>query len=273
MKFLPLCIMLIASIIIPNQGVILKNNHQQLVSNEPICNDILKSWWKGREAYVNAVNNNNDLGSQGTYCAQFSGNATLCEDPKARNNSQIACVIEAAGSQKCVGNPCNQYNSGNCTLQATGGLCVWYTQDDINTINKNASKDKQINTGHGCYRNPCNGPGNLNDGNAEQNCYNTTLRGNALYSCTYCKGNEMGCQIANALNTTATCAQVNRNGNGVSKSSIWEHHGNTNCQCSVGSAFCYANVQYYKQNDTTGYLETSPWINTYNNWTQRYPNN
>lgn len=53
-------------------------------------------------------------------------------------------------AHQCIVNPCHQINNGQCTIQHTGGRCVWWTREQ----NK---KFRGVDA-PGCYESPCSHP-------------------------------------------------------------------------------------------------------------------
>ncbi|CAK9102334.1 Uncharacterized protein SCF082_LOCUS47835, partial [Durusdinium trenchii] len=221
-------------------------NKKKKRKNSPICYEIVDSWWSNREA----EKTRSTVTQMDDDCKVFSGDAEACNNKKSRgayqgtaSQSQLdaVCTMVGAHNKRCLGNPCNHLNTGDCSIQATGGQCVWYTSDDVNTINK-YFKDNGIDNsipGHGCYRNPCNQPGfgKLTDKECKSHA-------NGLYECTWCKGagdrklkgKGVGCQIVDSSTTTGLCAPVNSNA--VTKSTIYQAKQAHDCQCSNDYAIC-----------------------------------
>ncbi len=136
-----------------------------------------------------------------------------------------------ANSPHCVSNPCSHYNNGKCTLQQTGGLCIWNTKEEA----------KKFNILYGCHQNPCH-----MGRNPQQTPLKCSKRGiPGKISCTWCKGNKklkgkaMGCQ-STQLTTTAECAPVN---SGIPpKQSIWYKTNNRRCQCVKLTYLCLDDI-------------------------------
>ncbi|GBG28766.1 Hypothetical Protein FCC1311_049872 [Hondaea fermentalgiana] len=93
-------------------------------------------------------------------------------------------------SEKCVPDPCFRINNGQCTIQHTGGRCVWYTKA------MNAARGF---SSAGCYQSPCNNPIK----NTPNGCVNS---GNDFYKCSWC-GSQLGCQNAE-LTSKAQCWNI-----------------------------------------------------------------
>jgi len=266
-----------------------------------VCQEISDTWWQSRVEYINAAKKG-PVNKQQEICQNFKKDKEVCNNKnsaerkafvdnlinknKIKGNqresyNKAACVVEAAGSKGCTANPCNQYNAGDCTIQNTAGLCVWYTKDEVKKANnyfkKNKQPERKIPGQHGCYRNPCNGEGQLTNGKAEDVC---PTRQNGVYQCTYCKGfSKMGCQIVNSAKTKAKCANVN---DGIVKdNTIYNIKGQNKCQCSTESLFCDVNVQASNGNSGTSsessssaisILEGNSYINTNHNFVRTHGN-
>jgi hypothetical protein len=213
-------------------------------ANHPICLAILNDWWPAREAEKAAQHDSTSLDSK---CAAFNGQPELCNVRKSRaaagvaaDLQDIACTMIGAHNHTCVSNKCNMFNTGDCTLQATAGECVWYTADEVKATNayfKANNIDDNI-PGHGCYRNPCNRPG-YGKLTSETCASFSTDR----FTCTWCKGKGalkgkgMGCQISESTQTTAQCAYVNHFPESE-RSNIVESVTNNVCQCNTAYSAC-----------------------------------
>jgi len=210
-----------------------------LSSNDPVCKQILNSWWPAREAQeagVTALDNQ---------CATYSGDYEACNSQanRAKYQGQVstevlnaACTTQGHHDSTCLSNLCNSYNNGLCTLQNTGGQCSWLTADQVKAANKFLGYEKYA--GYGCYRNPCNQPG---AGKLTQSqCAGKT---NGILQCTWCSkiGNGMGCQ-ATTPTTTGACATV-KISSVIPKSSIWQIVGKNSCQCSDKYNACFNAVE------------------------------
>ncbi|GBG34233.1 Hypothetical Protein FCC1311_104572 [Hondaea fermentalgiana] len=181
-----------------------------------VCYEILDAWWSDREA----LKVGDELNEMDSTCSQFTDYPDACNNARARTRDVIGttlydrikdneeelrtpCTMVGAKSKRCIGNPCNQYNLGTCTVQETQGQCFWYTKEMVKEVNKYYDEHPDIEPrkipGHGCYRNPCNLPGE-----------------GTVFQCTYCKGpgdrclkkRGMGCQMTKAA-TEAECAPIN----------------------------------------------------------------
>lgn len=206
------------------------------LGNHPSCTIILNTWWPDREKHINR----GKISEWDKTCLKFNGDKPACIHPGPDrqsyfNNNKIniyerdhtPCVMLGAHTDKCVSNPCNYYNIGTCTIQETGGLCMWYTKEEAVLYNRE----------YGCHRNPCHigGEGKT----SQKDCKARGIPG--LLECTYCKGKGpfrgkgMGCQQI-ATTTVAQCAPVNEPK--VDKSTIWISKKNNRCQCSDDTLFC-----------------------------------
>ena len=212
--------------------------------SHPVCYQINDLWWDTRLALkLQQANTALDV-----ICSKFDHQTTACNLRSSRANDpnltpeerNAPCTMVGAHSRKCVGNPCNHFNQGECTVQDTQGICVWIEKDMVPVMNKYyAQRGWDPIPGWGCYRNPCNIPG---WGKAIDDCPKRSIPG--LFECTWCKGSGdailvgkgMGCQASNLLTSKATCAYVNSKG--VARGSIIQSVQNSRCQCSVDFPMC-----------------------------------
>lgn len=261
---------------------LLRNSMQQQLragkqnpNNDPICYQILDTWWDRRVT----LNEYAKVNQNDEYCHSFSGHGEtftdVCNNRRtdermqfvADNNlekkypeltpkewSDLQCTMIGTGhgpnnGRRCVAAYCSQQNDGKCTLEETGGQCVWWTKSDIKKINKFKKGTPgyiPLQT-HGCYRNPCNMPGY---GQADEEC---PTRGNGIFKCTWCYGQNdsllknkgMGCQAQNKLNyppaSTDNFAPINNKV--VPDSTIMSvvmnnNRPSKNKMCSTQSRFC-----------------------------------
>mmetsp|Transcript_7708 Transcript_7708/g.15295 ORF Transcript_7708/g.15295 Transcript_7708/m.15295 type:complete len:303 (+) Transcript_7708:76-984(+) len=234
--------------------------------SDPVCYELLDTWWNTREAQKGRA----ALSVLDEQCDTFTDFADACNDMTQRTLANtnttiyakivadpelqtIACTMVGAHSKRCIGNPCNHYNLGNCTIQETQGQCFWYTTAMVKQVNKYYDAHPEIDAskipGHGCYRNPCNLPG---EGSTIDKCPGLSTD---IFTCTYCKGpgdkclkgRGMGCQLTTPT-TSAECAYVNDND--VAKASIWERVDQQNCQCS--DLFTQCNSTIYPDGTRSG---------------------
>jgi len=224
--------------------------------NNAVCLEIYNSWWTNREE--EKVRSN--IVALDSTCSQWDGfeNRDKCNFKSARGSSvsaadkKAACVMVGAHNYKCQANPCNQYNTGKCTVQDTSGQCMWFTKSDMNKANKHwqtkadeatstAQKDTYLDRkipSYGCHRNPCNKPGYKNE--PRKLCRSGDYNVPDLYKCTWCngegklKGKGMGCQ-ATTVETNAACAKVN---GADLQSSVYYVKGKSGCQCSADYTLC-----------------------------------
>mmetsp|Transcript_67339 Transcript_67339/g.147552 ORF Transcript_67339/g.147552 Transcript_67339/m.147552 type:complete len:260 (-) Transcript_67339:47-826(-) len=211
----------------------------ELHANDPVCNTIYgKQWWSDRQEQKKK---GWDATTLDGLCSYFNGDAAQCNQHSARPAStpseykDIRCQMIGAHNHTCVGVPCFDLNSGDCTLQNTAGECVWFTNQDVKDENAyfNKNNDPRHYAGHGCYRNPCNQPGygKLSASTCEGF---STLN----YKCTWCKGKGvlrgegMGCQIKNMVETTAECAFINNVPKDQQQYIVWEK-ANHKCQLNI----------------------------------------
>lgn len=214
--------------------------------NNPACYEIKDSWWSLRK---NAIDQLAEVTEWDTVCAIFDGNPDACHyrESPARYEYYLAgniteeqylntpCNYLSAGSNRCIGSPCAQLNNGECTIQATYGLCNWFTQEDADTYGVE----------YGCRRNPCHIEG-AGGAVSDDTCESRGIPG--LLECTNCRGGvidpelkglKMGCQRVN-VTTTAGCESIN---SGVrALSSIYQQVKKKKCQCSVESPLCSSMV-------------------------------
>jgi hypothetical protein len=190
-----------------------------------ICLQIKNTWWPTRLT----LNARTSLSRLDHLCMQYSDNATLCANRPVGQR----CMMAGANTQSCLSNPCVDLNDGSCTVQATGGQCLWH----------NSTKKS------GCYRNPCNLAGLTNNHTA---CLSNSVPG--LYTCTWCPSlMGMGCQLAtfgnrSASTTKASCAAIpNRNNRTIIALTTTTKAA---CQCDASSPICalkwYRHPNLYK---------------------------
>lgn len=116
-------------------------------------------------------------------CEQTETNGNCCQW-MAHTKSTIYAGDEDAINGKvyggtCETNPCAYINDESCSLQETGGRCVWYGSNNNNNNWFSASKQYKnpFAKWPGCYTSPCNNP----DPNRARGC-------NALNHCAYPTG-------------------------------------------------------------------------------------
>lgn len=213
------------------------------LASHPVCYKILNTWWNTREAQkTRSIINTMDQD-----CSVFTGTPDPCNKKTTRGGiagltpaqKVASCTMVGAHNSRCIGNPCNSLNTGDCSIQQTQGQCFWITKENLPKINAYyVSQGIAALPTHGCYRNPCNLPGY---GKQDQECPTKSIPG--VLECTWCKGGGdplllgegMGCQMT--IDTTQSlCAPVNSNG--VPKSSVMERVVNARCQCSTDYTIC-----------------------------------
>lgn len=223
-----------------------QNLLKQGSGSETTCDEINSSeWWAERKGMVSYDQSATALDQ---ICEQWNNNADYCNYKSMRPSGlpadvqNAACVMVGANIPKCIANPCNFYNTGDCTLQSTAGLCVWFTKEDIQKVNQvYAAQGIPLMPGHGCYRNPCNYPGY---GKASKNsCGLAKNSVPGVFNCMWCaKMGGMGCQLkqwqdTSALQTGALCAPVGDK----TVPQIYEQDGTKGenaCQCSRYYSSC-----------------------------------
>ncbi len=217
---------------------------QEVHANDPVCNEILNSWWNQRHSAIDLMTSSvasptNDV------CNLFSGDWEACTVVKSdartaavaanavgisnaglttQQAKDVRCASLGANSKTCIQNNCNYLNEGSCTIQDTGGLCYWFPQ---------SVQGQPGVPGFGCFRNPCNlGNAPHNDKNG---CAAATVPD--IVECTWCKvsGEGMGCQATTAT-TTAECANINSNI--PARASIYQEISNHLCQCTMENNMC-----------------------------------
>jgi hypothetical protein len=210
----------------------------ELQANDPVCMQIYEAWWPLRQEQKKKAFDSTTLDG---LCASFNNDADACNKVNARpantpsEKKDIRCQMIGAHNKTCIGVPCFDLNTGDCTLQATAGECVWLTNANVKAENAFFKKnnDPRKYAGHGCYRNPCNAPGYGKL--SASTCENFST---SQYKCTWCKGKGvlrgegMGCQIKNKISTTAECAPIN-NYSPEDKQYIMEEKSNKNCQANT----------------------------------------
>lgn len=241
MKFLQIFVCLMASVMSQISGE--HANLRGLSESHPVCYKILNTWWNTREAQkTRSVINTMDQD-----CSVFTGNPDACNKKTTRGNingltpAQLtaSCTMVGAHNSRCIGNPCNSLNTGDCSIQQTQGQCYWVTVENLPKVNAYyKSQGMALLPVHGCYRNPCNLPGY---GKQDQECPGKSIPG--LIQCTWCKGagdpklvgEGMGCQMT--IDTTQSqCSYVNSKS--ISRSSVMERVVNARCQCSTDYTIC-----------------------------------
>lgn len=224
--------------------------------NHPVCYNIIQSWWKKRQSFKKIDNFLTELDRM---CSTYDGDADACANKKKSRGSyreagvpvdtlQASCNMIGSGDMRCVSNPCNQLNDGNCRLDATAGRCIWLTKNEAKRANRHLKKKGvlELYPGQGCYKNLCHanavGRGKLTD--AECEAFSIPY----LMDCTYCRGTRnykrfqkagVGCQMTKTQ-TVAECAPVNRKEFG--RETIFARIDNPECQCSSTYSICAANV-------------------------------
>uniref|UniRef100_A0A7S2RCC7 Uncharacterized protein n=1 Tax=Mucochytrium quahogii TaxID=96639 RepID=A0A7S2RCC7_9STRA len=225
-------------------------------NNPAVCYKILDNWWQTRLSQKYRDN----LVPMDAMCANFDGELDACDHAGSQARSEVAaelfgngtdkykeaiaarCTIVGADSERCIANFCNYDNVGSCTVQDTAGLCVWFTENDLKTVNpvykKRHGYELKIK---GCYRNPCNlgGWGSISD----ETCKAQSIKG--VYECVRCEGKndgllngkKMGCQV-NTVKTKAYCAHVHPDEKEAPRATIYQLKSNPKCQCSVAYTAC-----------------------------------
>jgi hypothetical protein len=178
---------------------------------------------------------------QPNYCNSKAARVGLTGYTSAQMNA--LCSTVGAHDKRCLANPCNSLNTGDCTVQGSQGQCVWWWGKNYTEYNKFlVSQGRDPLPSHGCYRNPCNMPGY---GKQQAACPLRSAKG--LFTCTWCRGAGdptleglgVGCQMT-VPTTGASCAPVNNKA--VSKPSVVMSVSNKRCQCSTDYAVCQALV-------------------------------
>ena len=215
-------------------------------TNHPICTTIANTWFNSRIAQKIRQ----DITTQDTICNVFDNLPDLCNHADLRptipppnggswtpEQLSARCTMVGAHSKRCLNNPCNHLNTGECNIQSTQGQCIWITKEMLpkyNAVYK--AKGWNLLPGHGCYRNPCNLPGY---GKAVDECKEHNSPG--LFECTWCYGIGplkdlgIGCQLT-VPTTQAQCAPVNSPE--APQSSVMVSRSNYNCQCSMRFVMC-----------------------------------
>jgi hypothetical protein len=231
----------------------------QGTANHPVCYKVASTWWGTRLAQkTRALVTNMD-----TECQRWDQMPEQCNVKSSRSaysgssttaEMNALCSTVGAHDHRCLANPCNSLNTGDCTVQGSQGQCVWWWGKNYTEYNKFlVSQGRTPLPSHGCYRNPCNMPGY---GRQQQACPLRSAPG--LFTCTWCKGAGdptldglgVGCQMT-VPTTGASCAPVNNKA--VAKPSVVMSVSNKRCQCSTDYAVCQALVDDSR----------SSWVNRY----------
>ena len=243
------------------------------VVNHPVCYKIANTWWPTRLKDKTRAT----ITTMDAECAVFTNDATACTNKSQRTatNSQgvpytaaqmnAACTMVGAHDKRCIGNPCNSFNIGTCTVQETSGQCMWFEKDskEFATYQRWRSKNGMDPVaGFGCYRNPCNQPG-LDQTVKSNECAARSMPGENGWECTWCAGANdpklfglgMGCQATTAT-TKAKCAPVSNSA--VSKASVIFAVANTNCQCSTDYTWCAKTVYVIEDGNYTMLAKFKP---------------
>lgn len=216
--------------------------------NHEVCYTIANTWWSTREA----EKTRSFVVQMDTDCQAWDQQPELCNanpttrlgmvvNPGSYSQAQLGafCSTVGAHDHRCLANPCNHLNTGDCTLQGTQGQCVWWWGQNFTDYNKfRVSQGETPLPVHGCYRNPCNMPGL---GTQKDACPLRSAPG--LFTCTWCQGagdpvlngRGIGCQMT-VPTTGAMCAPVNSAG--VSKPSVQQAVAQSRCQCSTDYIMC-----------------------------------
>jgi len=242
----------------------------KLRPNHPVCSEIAEGWWTQRDAYKELDEYFSELDD---LCRAYDGDALACASREARDAYagmpedvlHASCNMLGAGSEKCISNPCNQLNDGECTLQQTAGRCVWLTSSQVKAANEYLESigSPAVYDGHGCYNNVCHsnaaGRGRISDAT----CASFSVPG--IMDCTYCKGTRrysrfrnlgIGCQMT-VSETTAECAPVNNEN--IEKSSIFIKNGaKRRCQCSATYGACAQKVALTSRDGSPSYRRRFP---------------
>jgi hypothetical protein len=229
--------------------------------NHAVCYEIAASWWAPREEDKTRA----AITAMDTDCDVFTNNAEACNNKSLRPavdgqgnpytdaQKNAACTMVGAHSKRCIGNPCNSYNLGTCTIQDTAGQCVWFAKDSKEfAVYQKWRTNNGLDpvAGFGCYRNPCNQPG-LDQTIKTNECAARSMPEKNGWQCTWCAGvvngkadsvlfgKGMGCQLTTPT-TKAACAPVSNSA--VAKASVMQAVADNNCQCSTDYTWCQKDV-------------------------------
>jgi hypothetical protein len=150
---------------------------------------------------------------------------TLCSDISSSwwpLQNQIATTYDTVAM-------CQNLNEGSCTLQGTGGFCLWFTSADVLA----AGSDPSISSG--CNPNPCRSREGDADFSKDQ-CAGLGVPG--VVDCAWCgrvSTQQLGCQ-ATIVASTAECGPINA---GAVPSDIYQRKDDTSCQCDRANSFCF----------------------------------
>lgn len=169
-------------------------------------------------AYTTAMLNQNDetcLEYNRTECKQTNGCMWVGTLWAANTYSSV----KTSEASTCVPDPCFRINNGHCTIQHTGGRCVWYTKE------MNAARGFST---AGCYQSPCNNPLK----NTPKGC---VASGNDFYQCNWC-GSRLGCQNAE-LTSKAQCWNMGKD-SGCTSCMVSKTSETPNCKTDKCSENC-----------------------------------
>lgn len=123
------------------------------------------------------------------YCGQYT-DAEQCVDVDGcmwyndLQNGQSGGPSDSSHRGRCMADMCARINNGRCTIQHTGGRCVWYTKEQ-----NLAYRGKDF---PGCYLSPCN------NRFTKDSC-SSASETDPYYDCVWCKNYPdtiLGCQNA-----------------------------------------------------------------------------
>jgi hypothetical protein len=90
--------------------------------NHPVCYQILKTWFVDREQDKTRAT----ITTMDSTCSVFDGKPLSCNVKTSRTDPSLTtaqkdalCTTVGAHDDRCLSNPCNNLNQGDCTLQVS----------------------------------------------------------------------------------------------------------------------------------------------------------
>jgi hypothetical protein len=90
--------------------------------NDPVCYEIVKTWFVAREGDKTRAT----ITAMDSTCSVFDGEPLNCNVKSSRTDPSLTatqksalCTTVGAHDKRCLSNPCNNLNTGDCTLQVS----------------------------------------------------------------------------------------------------------------------------------------------------------